>query len=134
MNTVFVLGYVGADPVIRYTPKGVAVATFSLATNEHYKDASGNKQQRVEWHRVVFFGARVESLIEPYVKKGEHLNVQGSLRTRKWRDEKANVDRYVTEIIGDRIELLSSKRDDTAGGEEEGGVQTPPPKDDDIPF
>lgn len=108
INKVILVGNVGTDPEMRYLPNGNPVANISIATSESWKDKqTGEKQERTEWHRVVFFN-RLAEIIGEYVKKGSKLYIEGALRTRKWQD-KDNVDRYTTEIIGSEMQMLDSR-------------------------
>ncbi|MDA8191804.1 MAG: single-stranded DNA-binding protein, partial [Gammaproteobacteria bacterium] len=96
INKVILIGNLGKDPEIRYVPNGGAVANLNIATSESWKDkATGEKQERTEWHRVVFFGKLAEIASE-YLKKGAQIYVEGRLQTRKWQD-KSGQDRYTTE-------------------------------------
>ena len=106
VNKVILVGNLGRDAELRYTPGGAAVATINMATTEVWNDkASGQKQEKTEWHRVVLWGKSAESLSE-YLTKGKQIYVEGRLQTRKWQDKDGN-DKYTTEIRGDRIVLLS---------------------------
>ena len=108
VNVAIVLGNVGTDPEVRYTPSGSAVANVSLATSESWKDKqSGEMQERTEWHRVVFYNKLVE-IVGEYVTKGSKLYINGSIRTRKWQDQ-AGVERYTTEIIANDMQMLDRK-------------------------
>ena len=114
VNKVFLLGNVGKDPEIRSTPGGTMVATFGLATSDRQKDAQGAWQDRTEWHNLVAFG-RTAEIIRDYVKKGNKLYIEGSLRTSSWDDKTSGQKRYKTEIIVNDLSLLSG-RDDASGG------------------
>lgn len=116
VNKVIVMGHLGKDPEVRYSPSGSAVANFSLATSEQFKDRDGNKQERTEWHRVVLFG-RTAEIAGEYLRKGRMAYVEGRLQTRKWTD-KDGQDRYTTEIVGERLQLIGG-REQVDGGEEE---------------
>ena len=106
VNKVILVGNLGRDAELRYTPGGAPVATLNLATTEVWNDkASGQKQEKTEWHRVVLWGKSAESLSE-YLTKGKQIYVEGRLQTRKWQDKDGN-DKYSTEIRSDRIVLLS---------------------------
>ena len=106
VNKVILVGNLGRDAELRYTPGGAPVATLSIATTEVWNDkASGQKQEKTEWHRVVLWGKSAESLSE-YLTKGKQIYVEGRLQTRKWQDKDGN-DKYSTEIRSDRIVLLS---------------------------
>jgi single-strand DNA-binding protein len=108
INKVILVGNVGVDPDVRYLPNGNAVTTLSVATSESWKDkATGEKQDRTEWHRVVCFN-RLGEIAGEYVRKGSKLYVEGSLRTRKWQDQQGQ-DKYTTEIIASDIQMLDSK-------------------------
>ena len=108
VNKVILVGYLGKDPEVRYTPDQNAVANVSLATTESWKDkTSGEKQERTEWHRVAFFGKLAEIAGE-YLKKGSQVYVEGRLQTRKWQD-KDGQDRYTTEIVADRMQMLGGR-------------------------
>jgi len=105
VNKVILVGNLGRDAELRYTPGGAPVATLNLATTEVWNDkASGQKQEKTEWHRVVLWGKSAESLSE-YLTKGKQIYVEGRLQTRKWQDKDGH-DKYTTEIRGDRIVLL----------------------------
>ena len=106
VNKVILVGNLGRDAELRYTPGGAPVATLNMATTEVWNDkTSGQKQEKTEWHRVVLWGKSAESLSE-YLTKGKQIYVEGRLQTRKWQDKDGN-DKYTTEIRGDRIVLLS---------------------------
>lgn len=111
VNKVILVGNLGQDPEIRYLPDGSPVANANLATSESWMDKnSGQRQERTEWHRVVFFG-KIAEVVENHVKKGSKLYVEGKLQTRKWQDQ-AGQDRYTTEIIVDgftgQMQMLDS--------------------------
>lgn len=108
INKVILIGNLGNDPEVRYTPNGSAVANITLATSETWRDKqSGELQDRTEWHRVVFFN-RLAEIVGEYLRKGSKIYVEGSLRTRKWQD-KNGVDRYTTEIIANEMHILDSR-------------------------
>ena len=131
VNVAIVLGNVGADPEVRYTPSGSAVANVSLATSESWKDKqSGEMQERTEWHRVVFYNKLAE-IVGEYVTKGSKLYINGSIRTRKWQDQ-SGVDKYTTEIIANDMQMLDRKgATQSAPAAAEGSFAD---ADDDIPF
>lgn len=111
INKVIIVGTLGADPDIKYTGDGKAIANLSAATSEQWKDKeSGEKQEKTEWHRIVFFGKLAEIAGE-YLKKGSQVYVEGKLQTRKWQD-KEGVDRYSTEIVGSEMQMLGGKPTD----------------------
>jgi single-strand DNA-binding protein len=150
VNKVILVGNLGRDAELRYTPGGAAVATLNMATTEVWNDKSGQRQEKTEWHRVVLWGKTAESLNE-YLTKGKQIYVEGRLQTRQWDDKDGNK-RYTTEIRGDRIVLLGgggggggrgggggsrSGGADMGGGGDFGspGPETSAPlTDDDIPF
>ncbi|WP_298136072.1 single-stranded DNA-binding protein [Acidiferrobacter sp.] len=116
INKVILVGNLGRDPEIRYVPNGGAVANLNIATSESWKDkATGEKQERTEWHRVVFFGKLAEIASE-YLKKGAQIYVEGRLQTRKWQD-KSGQDRYTTEIVGSELQMLGGRSGAAGGGE-----------------
>ncbi len=153
LNKVMLIGNLGADPEIRYTAGGAAVANVRLATADSWRDKdSGETQERTEWHRVVFFG-RLAEIVEQYVKKGSQIYIEGRLQTRKWQDKEGN-EKFSTEIVASEMQMLGSRGGSSggggAGGERSGGSssgasdrsdsatsgQAEPPMDfdDDIPF
>lgn len=108
INKVILVGNLGKDPEIRYTANGAAVANVTLATTDSWKDKqTGEKQERTEWHRVVFF-SRLAEIVGEYLKKGSQIYVEGRLQTRKWQDQSGQ-DRYTTEIVGNDMQMLGSK-------------------------
>jgi len=110
VNKVILVGNLGKDPEVRYTANGDAVATLAIATSEAWTDKqSGQKQEHTEWHRVVFFG-RLAEVCNQYLKKGSSIYVEGNLRTRKWTDQN-NVERYTTEVRGDRMQMLGGSKE-----------------------
>ena len=111
LNKVMLIGRAGKDPEMRYLPSGVAVANFSIATSDKFKDkATGEPKEATEWHRISAFDKLAE-IIGEYVKKGGQVYIEGKLTTRKWQD-KDGQDRYTTEIRAERMQLLGGKRDD----------------------
>jgi single-strand DNA-binding protein len=139
VNKVILVGNLGRDAEVRFTPSGAAVANFSIATTEVWNDKSGQKQEKTEWHKVVLWGKAAESL-KDYLVKGKQIYVEGRLETRKW--EKDGVERYTTEVKADKITLLGgggggggSRSMDRSMGQS-GGDESPmePITDDDIPF
>ena len=114
VNKVIIVGNMGRDAEVRYTPGGAAVATLSLATTDVWNDKAGQRQEKTEWHRVVVWGKQAETLAE-YLTKGRQIYVEGRLQTRQWDDKDGNK-RYTTEIRSDRIVLLGGR------GGESGGV------------
>jgi len=109
INKVILIGNVGSDPEVRYMPNGNAVSTLSIATSETWKDKqTGEKQDRTEWHRVVFYN-RLGEIAGEYTKKGSRIYIEGSLRTRKWQDQQG-VERYTTEIIANEMQLLDTRQ------------------------
>ena len=115
VNKVILIGNLGNDPEIRYTPSGSAVANLSLATSETWRDKqTGELQDRTEWHRIVFFN-RLAEIVGEYLKKGSKIYVEGTLRTRKWQD-KTGMDRFTTEIIASEMHMLDSRGNGGNGG------------------
>lgn len=107
VNKVILIGNLGADPETRYLPSGDAVTNIRIATTDAWKDKSGEKQEHTEWHRIAFFGKTAEIAGE-YLKKGSPVYVEGRIRTRKWQDKEGQ-ERYSTEIVADRMQLLGGR-------------------------
>lgn len=107
VNKVILVGSLGRDPETRYMPDGGAVTNFSMATTESWKDKSGEKQEKTEWHRISTF-QKLAEICGEYLKKGSSVYIEGRLQTRKWTD-KDGVDKYTTEIIADRMQMLGAK-------------------------
>ena len=114
VNKVILLGNLGRDPETRYTTGGDAVTNLRIATTEQWKDKSGEKQEKTEWHSVVLFGRQAEVAGE-YLKKGRSVYIEGRLQTRKWTD-KEGVEKYSTEIVADRMQLIGGAREGGGGG------------------
>jgi single-strand DNA-binding protein len=108
INKVIIIGNIGQDPEVKYMPSGGAVTNVSIATSETWKDkATGEPQERTEWHRVVFFN-RLGEIAGEYLKKGSKVYIEGSLRTRKWQAEDGT-DRYTTEIVANEMQMLDGR-------------------------
>ena len=107
VNKVILVGRLGKDPETRYMPNGEAVTNVTLATSETWKDKSGEKQEKTEWHRVTFY-RKLAEIAGEYLKKGSMLYVEGRLETRKWTDKEGK-ERYTTEIIANEMQMLSSR-------------------------
>ena len=147
VNKVILVGNLGKDPELRYTSSGTAVATFSLATSERYKDRNGEQQEKTEWHNIVAWRNLAE-ICGKYLHKGKQIYIEGRIQTRSYDDRDGNK-RYITEIVADQMQMLGS-RDEMGGGRSRGGDdfdQRPEPQtrehqvseppfnpDDDIPF
>ena len=111
INKVIIVGNLGQDPEVKYMPSGGAVTNISIATTDTWTDkSSGQKQEKTEWHRVVFFN-RLAEIVGEYLKKGSQVYIEGSLRTRKWQDQNGQ-DKYTTEIVAREMQMLGSR----AGG------------------
>ncbi len=115
LNKVLLIGNLGADPEIRRTQSGQAVATLRIATNEAWNDRNGARQERTEWHRVILWGKLAE-LAEKYMKKGRQIYVEGRLQTRQWQDQQGQT-RYTTEIVAQAVQFLGGRE----GAGEQGG-------------
>ena len=135
VNKAILIGNLGADPELRYTPSGEAVASFSLATTDKFKDRDGNAQERTEWHNVVCW-KRLAEIANEYLKKGSPVYIEGNIRYRSY-DDKNGVKRYRTEIIARTLQLLGQR------GSGERGATAPaaeapepslPAEEDDLPF
>ena len=161
VNKVIIVGNLGRDPEMRYSPDGGAICNVSIATTSSWKDkASGQKREETEWHRVVMYG-RLAEIAGEYLKKGRSVYIEGRLKTRKWQDKDTGADRYSTEIIADQMQMLGGRDGDAqpsaGGGSGDGAARrpaqrpapsSPPPQqarpaaqaanladmDDDIPF
>jgi len=143
VNKVILLGRLGRDPNMRYTPAGAAVADFSLATNRVYTDANGNQIKKTDWHRIVVW-RKLAEVANNYLKKGSLVYIEGRLETRSWTDQN-NVTRYMTEVIGEILQMVGPKADRPEAPMEEPQVpeelptaepEAPPPEpsEDDLPF
>lgn len=119
VNKVILMGNLGRDPEVRYMPNGEAVANFSIATTDSWKDKSGVKQEKTEWHNIVTY-RRLAEIAGEYLKKGRPVYIEGRLQTREW--EKDGVKRYSTEIIADQLQMLGGK--DSADGNEKQQIQS----------
>jgi single-strand DNA-binding protein len=122
VNKVILIGNLGKDPELKYTPSGTAVAKFSLATNERFKDKSGEWQDRTEWHNIVAWQRTAEIAAE-YLKKGRTVYIEGRIQTRSWEDKEGQK-RYTTEIVAQDLVLLGGGRE--GGGEGGGGGRSRP--------
>ncbi len=158
INKVILIGNVGADPELRYTPSGAGVTNFNIATNESWTDKSGQRQENTEWHRIVVWG-RLAEICNQYLRKGSKVYIEGRLQTRNWEGQDGQK-RYTTEIVARDMQMLDS-RDESMGGDPgmaqaasygtpgQPGASAPPqspssqssspeppayPSDDDLPF
>ena len=113
VNKVILIGRLGQNPELRYTPAGAAVANFSLATNEKWTDKAGNKQEKTEWHRIVVWNKTAE-LCNQYLQKGREVYIEGRLQTRQW-DDKDGQKKYTTEVVADSVQFLSGNAGAGAG-------------------
>ena len=142
LNKVLLIGRLGQDPEIRHTQGGQAVASFSIATNESWRDKEGNQQEKTDWHNCVAFGATAEKYIGPYITKGTLVSIEGTLQTRSWEDKEGNK-KYTTEVIVNPFggnQILGSSGGDGSGSEpmnQEPKVSeedTSQVQEDDLPF
>ncbi len=118
VNKVILVGNLGRDPEVRFMPNGEAVCNFSIATTENWKDKSGVKQEKTEWHNIVMY-RKLAEIAGEYLKKGRPVYVEGRLQTRKW--EKDGVTRYSTEIIADSMQMLGGKDGGSSNASYDGG-------------
>jgi single-strand DNA-binding protein len=151
VNKVILVGNLGKDPEMRYTASGAAIANITVATSESWNDKQTNeKQEKTEWHRVVFF-RRLAEIAGEYLRKGSQVYIEGKLQTRKWQDQNGQ-DRYTTEIVANEMQMLGGRTGEASGqpqGGSGGGFRNSPPvqqkttpaqsdngdfDDDDIPF
>jgi len=117
VNKVILIGNLGKDPEVKYTPQGTAVAKITLATNERFKDKSGTWQDRTEWHNVVLW-QRLAEIAGEYLKKGGKVYIEGRLQTRSWDDKQTNQKKYMTEVVANDLVLVSGRGDGGGGGGE----------------
>lgn len=144
VNKVILIGNLGKDPEVRYSPNGGAVANITLATSESWKDKNtGEQVDKTEWHRVVFF-RRLAEIAGEYLKKGSKVYIEGKLQTRKWQDKDGN-DRYTTEIVANEMQMLDSRSGGSTSYNQQAAAPTSSTSnepamasaadfDDDIPF
>lgn len=153
VNKVILIGNLGRDPEMRYMPSGDAIANFSIATTESWKDKSGEKQEKTEWHRISMFG-RLAEIAGEYLKKGSSVYIEGRLQTRKWQNKEGQ-DQYTTEVVANEMKMLGGRsggntfevvdREPSSSGasrparsserptpSSEGGAAKPAPKKDDF--
>ncbi|GAA0510845.1 MAG: single-stranded DNA-binding protein [Pigmentiphaga sp.] len=117
VNKVILVGNLGRDPEVRYTPDGAAICNVSIATTSQWKDKnSGERREETEWHRVVFYN-RLAEIAGEYLKKGRSVYVEGRLKTRKWQDKDTGADKYTTEIVADQMQMLGGREGGGGGGE-----------------
>lgn len=114
VNKAILVGNLGKDPDLRYTPAGTAVATFSMATTERYKDRDGNRQEKTEWHNIVAWRQLAE-ICGKYLHKGKQVYIEGKIQTRSYEDRDGNK-RYITEVVADQMQMLGSRDDNQGGG------------------
>ena len=132
VNKAILLGRLGADPEIRYTSNGTAVANFRIATSERWNNPNGEKEERTEWHRIVAFG-KLGEICGEYLAKGKQVYIEGRLQTRTWEDKDKN-QRTTTEIIATVMQMLGSAGGGKTSDKEEPSSAEEPAKDEDIPF
>jgi len=142
VNKVILIGNLGRDPEVRYSPNGGAIANITLATSESWKDKNtGEQVDKTEWHRVVFF-RRLAEIAGEYLKKGSKVYLEGKLQTRKWQDKEGN-DRYTTEVVANEMQMLDSRGGSTSYNQDDAPAAQPASQeqpapagdfDDDIPF
>jgi single-strand DNA-binding protein len=141
VNKVILIGNLGSDPQVRYTPQGTAVANFNIATTERFNNKSGEREERTEWHRIVAWGKLAE-ICQQYLKKGKQVYIEGRLQTRQWEDQQGQK-RQTTEIVAQNMQMLGRAGDVVgSGGGGEFASQDfpsePAPQttstDDDLPF
>lgn len=136
INKVILIGNLGKDPEIRTIESGAKVATFSLATSESYKNKEGQRVDQTEWHNIVLWRGLAE-VAEKFLKKGSQIYLEGKIRSRSWDDKEGNK-KYTTEIIGDTLTMLGSKREESSAPVEPtvnpANTETSTPVSDDLPF
>ena len=150
VNKAILIGHLGSDPEVRYTPDGTAVANFNIATSREWKDkATGEKKKQTEWHRIVVF-RRLAEICGEYLSKGSQIYIEGHLQTREWQDKDGNK-RTTTEIVASQMQMLGSRGSNQGSGQKDGqnsgpssykapsesspsASSYPVPEEDDIPF
>ncbi len=146
VNKVILIGNLGGDPTVRYTPQGTAVANFNIATTERFTNKAGEKEERTEWHRIVAW-SKLAEICQQYLKKGKQVYIEGRLQTRQWEDQQGQK-RQTTEIVANVMQMLGRAGDapagDFAGSSQEFSSSEPAPQtanaanttadDDDLPF
>ncbi|ARP84170.1 single-stranded DNA-binding protein [Bordetella genomosp. 8] len=121
VNKVILVGNLGRDPEVRYSPEGSAICNLSVATTSQWKDkASGERREETEWHRVVMYN-RLAEIAGEYLKKGRSVYIEGRLKTRKWQDKDTGADRYSTEVVADQMQMLGGREGGEGGGGFGGG-------------
>lgn len=136
LNKVLLIGNLGKDPELSYIPSGIAVAKFSLATSERWRDENNNLQERTEWHNIIAW-RKLAEICNQYLKKGSKVFIEGRIQTRSWDDKNTGVKRYITEIIADDIIMLDAKGADVSGIPSEGISDvdfSPEDQKEDLPF
>ena len=142
LNKVMLIGNLGKDPELRYTTSGVAVATFSLATSESWKDQDGNAQEKTEWHNIVAW-RKLAEICGEWLKKGKKVYIDGRIQTRNYDDKNTGQKRYITEIVADNLIMLDGGGGRNASADNSGGGQMSPAseaapggasQDEDLPF
>lgn len=140
VNRVLLIGRLGKDPETRYTGGGQAVCNFSVATDESFKDRSGERQKRTEWHKIVVWGKLAE-ICQQYLKKGALVYLEGKLQLREWEDKRDGSKRSQTEIVANNMKMLGSKPNGASDGQGQAGADVRPTDpgsseitDEDIPF
>ena len=132
VNKVILVGNLGKDPEVKYLDSGVAVANFSLATSESYKNKEGERVNQTEWHNIVLWRGLAE-VAEKWLKKGSNVYIEGKIKTRKWEDKDGNT-RYNTEILADNMTMLGSKSTSESAAPTTSGQQPAADTADDLPF
>ena len=142
LNKVILIGNLGADPEMRYTPAGRAVVNFRMATTRQWNTQDGERREETEWHRIVAF-SKLAEICGQYLKKGAPVYVEGRLQTRSWEDQNG-MKRYMTEIVANEMQMLSARQQNEPASDAPGGVgstaaEAPPSSpeadsDDDLPF
>ena len=134
VNKVILLGHLGADPDMRYTPSGQGVCELRVATSESWNDKNGQRQERTEWHRVVVWGKRAE-VCSKYLAKGRQVYIEGRIQTRTY-DDKEGVKRYITEVIASDVQFIGGGKGEGGGGGggRRGGADDGPPPNDDTGY
>jgi single-strand DNA-binding protein len=135
LNKVLLIGHVGKDPEVRFTGSGTPVASFSLATNESWKDAEGNQQERTDWHNIIAW-KKLAEICGQWLKKGSKVYIEGRIQTRDYDDKNTGTKKYITEIIASSMIMLSDNRKESGAAPAEGSAlpAAPAASNDDLPF
>ena len=132
VNKAILIGNLGRDPEMRYTPSGQAVSTFTIATSERWRDKDGQPQERTDWHNIVCWGRQAE-IANQYLKKGRPVYIEGRIQNRSYDDKDGNK-RYISEVIAQKLQFLGGRPEESGSNEAPEVPPEPPAEEDDLPF